>query len=318
MDKPEISVNMPVYNGEKYISESIESILDQSFTNFELIIVDNGSTDETIEVIKEFDDDRIKLIQNEKNMGLAYSRNRAIQESQSKYIAILDSDDIATPNRLEEQYQFLETNHEYAMVGSFYQTIDENGKLKDNFPLMSDPDLIPAFLLFNNCFAQPSLLIRKNIIPEPAYLDHLAPAEDYNLWIRIIDRHKGTNIPKYLLRYRVHSENFSSNTKKQIESVKESYKMQLKQLNIIPNEEELNIHLKLSNYHVPQHIQRFRKKAYRWIDKLVEANVQTNRYNHESFMKVIKIIKKREVLYTDRKRFIVSIYNKLKQNKLFK
>lgn len=124
---PLVSVNMPCYNCSKYIKQSIDSILNQTYTNFELIIIDDGSTDNSVEVIKEFSDKRIKLFENITNQGIVYSRNRAVENSKGKYIAILDSDDIAYPTRIEKQLNFMESNPDFAMTGTWFDIIDENG-----------------------------------------------------------------------------------------------------------------------------------------------------------------------------------------------
>lgn len=109
---------MPVFNGGKFIRESIESVLSQTFTDFELIIVDDGSTDNTIDIIRSFEDKRIRLLLNESNRGIGYTRNKALENSKGKYVAVLDSDDIAYPTRLEKQVHFLENNSDYAAIGS--------------------------------------------------------------------------------------------------------------------------------------------------------------------------------------------------------
>jgi glycosyltransferase involved in cell wall biosynthesis len=112
---PKITVFMAAYNSENYISDSIKSILDQSFSDFELLIINDGSTDLTVDIIEKFNDPRIRLVHNDKNRGLTYTRNVALTEALGEYIAILDSDDIAVKNRLELQYNFFQQHPEYAL-----------------------------------------------------------------------------------------------------------------------------------------------------------------------------------------------------------
>jgi glycosyltransferase involved in cell wall biosynthesis len=120
---------MPVFNGEKYIGESIDSILAQTYKHFELIIVNDGSTDGTLQIIKKYTDARIKLINHSENLGLAVARNKGFEVSRGKYITILDSDDIAIPIRIEEQVNFMESNLEFGLIGSQVQPINSNGQV---------------------------------------------------------------------------------------------------------------------------------------------------------------------------------------------
>lgn len=128
MNSPLVTVFMAVYNGQKYISEAINSILNQTFRDFELLIIDDGSTDNTIDNIKLFTDDRIRLIQNHKNLGLFVTRNYGIDQAKGKYFAILDSDDIAFPNRLQIQVNFMERNPQYALCGAKAKVINQMGE----------------------------------------------------------------------------------------------------------------------------------------------------------------------------------------------
>ena len=125
---PLISINMVVFNGSKFILEAIQSILNQSYVNFELIIVNDGSVDSTAAVINSFSDSRIRVITLEKNTGVVNARNTALKASKGDYIAILDADDISFSNRLEVEVRFLESNPEFGLVGGRAEMIDENGE----------------------------------------------------------------------------------------------------------------------------------------------------------------------------------------------
>ena len=124
METPLVSVNMPVYNGAAYIKEAIESIVQQTYPHWELIVVNDASTDDTVQIVNAFKDERIKLVHNKKQLGLAHVRNVAIAASTGKYIAILDSDDIACKERLALQVAFLEAHLEYCLVCSWVNAID--------------------------------------------------------------------------------------------------------------------------------------------------------------------------------------------------
>lgn len=137
--KPEISVIMSVYNDEKYIAKAIDSILTQSFSNFELIICDDYSTDRSSNIIEKYvkQDNRIVFFKNEKNLGLATSLNRCIERAKGKYIARMDSDDISLPNRFEVEYNYLEDNSDIVVVGCKCQCIDENDEIYKDFQIHS-------------------------------------------------------------------------------------------------------------------------------------------------------------------------------------
>ncbi len=128
-ENPKVSVIMSVYNGDKYLREAIESILNQTFTDFEFIIVNDGSTDNSLEIIESYDDERIKTINNKKNIGLTKSLNKALKFAKGKYIARQDADDVSLPNRFEKQVEYLDSHPEVALVGTSVYLIDENGKI---------------------------------------------------------------------------------------------------------------------------------------------------------------------------------------------
>ncbi len=210
-EKPLVSVNMPAYNGAKFIWEAISSILNQTFQHFELIVVNDGSTDATHEIVSQFTDQRIRMISRTENKGLAFTRNEALRQSSGKYVAVLDCDDIALPCRLADQVAFLEANPDYALAGSWVQPIGSEGKPAGPvWQYGSTSEELKAGLLLRNQFAQPSVMLRRDAIPEEGYSDDFPPAEDYELWLRIARKAKVANLPKVLTYYRLHADNISS------------------------------------------------------------------------------------------------------------
>jgi glycosyltransferase involved in cell wall biosynthesis len=226
-----ISVVLPVYNGEKYLTEAISSILSQSFKDFELIIIDDGSTDKSISIIEKFQDDRIKFLKNEENKGLVFSLNRGIKESSGKYIARMDCDDIALPHRLKIQYEFMENNPEIGLCGTFvkrFGSILRRGLLK--VPVSNDE--IKANSLFFCSFVHPAVMLRKEVLIKNnlKYSEDFKGAEDYNLWIDMMGCGiKVANIPVPLLKYRVSKLSVSGN----IFFNKEKFAERLKLISII-------------------------------------------------------------------------------------
>jgi len=204
-DHPKISVIMSVFNGEKYLREAIDSILSQSYTDFEFIIVNDGSTDNSPSIIKSYSDKRIRLIDNEQNIGLTKSLNRAIKQGRGEYIARQDVDDISLPQRLEEQVKYLEQHPEIVALGTSRYVIDEDGKIMRKEAAL----LKPGHNLFQaNAFTHGSVMFRKAVIDElGGYNEVFRYSQDYELWLRVAQHHQIRNLPQVLYKLRSHGAN---------------------------------------------------------------------------------------------------------------
>ena len=201
---PEISVVMPVYNCEAFIRESVESILTQSFTDFEFFIIDDASTDRTVEIIKEYTDARINLIIKPKNTGYTDSLNMAIKLAKGEYIARMDADDISMPQRLAVQYEYLKKNNDILVLGSHYKIIGSGVEVR--LPVTSEEAKLVA--LMHVPVAHPTVMMPKKLFTEhELYYDkNFEPAEDYDLWCKVLQIGKIENIDEVLLQYRHHSQ----------------------------------------------------------------------------------------------------------------
>jgi glycosyltransferase involved in cell wall biosynthesis len=204
MTDPLISVLLPVYNAERFIAESIRSILSQTFTDFELIIIDDGSKDKSAEIIESFTDPRIRFIR-QQNAGMGATLNKAISLARGKYLARQDADDISLPERFEKQIDFLEHMEEYALVGTWAEIVDEELKLTGRFhhhPEMSTR--LKYDLLFDNPFVHSSVMIRAIALKEvgPYDLSKDPLIQDYELWWRIAEKFQIGNIAKSFVLYR--------------------------------------------------------------------------------------------------------------------
>jgi glycosyltransferase involved in cell wall biosynthesis len=202
-----VTVLMPVYNAEKYLSEAIESILGQTYKDFEFLIMNDGSSDRSVELIQSYQDARIKLVNNAKNIGLSPTLNIGIGLAVGKYIARMDSDDISLPTRLEKQMGFMEAHPEYAMVSTWARTISEDGKFKREnrrFHKYSYYNLI-----FKNDIWHPSVLCKKEILIALGKYPH-SYAEDFYLWSKMAKSYKIHKLDEALLLYR-HSATSLSN-----------------------------------------------------------------------------------------------------------
>ena len=209
MSTPKASAVMSVYNGERYLREAVESILSQTFTDFEFIIIDDGSTDSTWEILTAYaaQDPRIVLIRNEENIGLTRSLNKGLEVARGEYIARQDADDVSYPARLHAQTQVLDQFPTIGLVGSAFELIDETGrKLGVVRPPMDNVWLQEA-LQTANCFCHGSVMIRRQCLQEAGgYREVFAMAQDYDLWLRIAERFDLGALPQICYRYRL-SEN---------------------------------------------------------------------------------------------------------------
>lgn len=203
---PLISAILPVYNGEDHLKECIDSVLNQTFTNFEFIIVDDASTDSTPQILAKYSnkDERIKIITNPVNQKQTISANTACKNAGGRYLARMDADDVALPTRFEKQCEFLGANQKIGMVGSWTDTISETGKIIGQWRTAYEPGMLNWNLLFGTSFAHSSVMMRKNIV-EQAGLYQSPEAEDYDLWSRISRIVKVANLPEVLQQKRVWS-----------------------------------------------------------------------------------------------------------------
>lgn len=200
---PKISVILPVYNAEKYIREAIDSILNQTYRDFELIIINDGSSDGSRNIISGYTDKRIVFLE-QSNIGLAATLNSGIDLARGEYIARQDNDDISLPPRLEKQLQFMEANKEIALCGTCAEIIDQNGQPTGrHHKHSSNPVHLKFALLFNNPFVHSSVFFRKEITGRVGnYNTDPGIFEDYNLWSRIARVVKISNLDECLLKYR--------------------------------------------------------------------------------------------------------------------
>lgn len=209
-----ISIVVSIYNADQTISNMIESVINQTYKDFELILINDGSTDTSLEIIKEYiqKDNRIILI-DKKNSGLTKSLNLGLKKAQGKYIARLDADDIWLPNKLEQQVAYLEAHKEYALVGTAYNEIDDNGKIiydKQRTILLNSYEDILNNIEKLNPFFHSSVLFRREILETVGfYNETFKYTQDYEYWVRIISKYKVANLTQVLASRR-YSENMIS------------------------------------------------------------------------------------------------------------
>jgi glycosyltransferase involved in cell wall biosynthesis len=202
-----ISITIITHNREKYIAEAIESVLDQSFKDWELIIIDDASTDNTAEVVAKYlvQDHRIKFHSENVNLGITKARNLALQLTQGKYVAVLDSDDVwIDSDKLQKQYHFLENNSDYILVGGAVIVINEHGQEIRRYKNPSKDEDIRARILLRNPFLHSSILFRREVAVECGLYKNYSVGEDYDLFLKMGQVGKFANLEDYLVKYRKH------------------------------------------------------------------------------------------------------------------
>lgn len=262
---------MPVFNGGAYLRPAILSILNQDFEDFELLIIDDGSTDASLEVAKSFDDPRIRIEANGKNLGLITSLNRGLDLARSEYVARMDADDIAFPKRLSTQVAFMESHPDIGLCGTWYERESSEGTAVMKPPV--DDQLIRFFLIFDTVFAHNTILFRRSLLEshhlryDPGY----RYAEDFELWTRCALHMRLANIPEVLLRYHYHADNTSNRHKK--EQVRTADKVRcryLETLGLQPTANEYQIHNDLIQFRLKGNIRKL-EAAASWLLRLAKA-----------------------------------------------
>ena len=214
MNVPAVSVILPAYNGEKFIGKAIQSVLQQTFADFELIIINDGSTDHTESIIHSFHDQRIMYLKNSDNQGLIYTLNKAVSHANGRYIARMDADDVCLPERIAKQKAFLDQNEGIAVVASTIDFINEQEEKTGIWELdrrTINPEQIKKAILKQNCIAHPTIMMRSEILKELKYKEYQKNIEDYDLWLRILNRgYKIGKLDEPLLLYRIHDNSVTS------------------------------------------------------------------------------------------------------------
>lgn len=210
MDKPKISVIMAAYNKSRHIKEAIDSILQQTMQDFELVVVDDASTDDTDAIVRSICDPRIVLLQNTENSGPAPTRNKAVAAARGEYLAIMDADDVALPDRIEKEADFLDHHPEYGLIGSAFYHIDDNGARLGLVKVLTEDRDLREGLKRQNWFGHSTVLIRKSVFDDMGGYDTtFRYSHDYELIIRVAEKYKVANLSEPLCLWRSSPGNIS-------------------------------------------------------------------------------------------------------------
>jgi glycosyltransferase involved in cell wall biosynthesis len=291
MPNPKVTFLLPAYNAQATIADTIESVLSQSLTDLELLIIDDASTDSTSNIIARIKDPRIRIVRNPQNLELAATLNRGLTLAGADYIARIDSDDICLPHRAQTQFDFLETHSDIAVVGSFVETFTADlFETGTTIAYPTDPALVAAGLLFRNTMAHPSVMLRNSALAAAKikYDESIRRAQDYALWAACAAANlQLANIPEVLTRYRVHPgqatarESLASLTT--AAAVRRSI---IERLGIAPAEEELATHTHLALDDFPPSA-NFIHAAEEWLAKLHAANQKSKIFPADPFTRTL-------------------------------
>ena len=286
----------------EYLEQAVNSILSQTYSNFELIIIDDASTDDSIKYLENIDDERIVLIKNEKNLGPAISRNEGIDIARGEYIAILDSDDISRPDRLKYQLDFMENNPEVIVCGSWFEKFGIENQIRK--PLIEDFELYRCQLLFSNTpltLCHSTAMIRKSMLDENniRYDVTLPKAQDYGMWVVCSNYGKITILDKVLVKYRTHEMQISTKTREaQTDLADLVSRRQLEEIGVAFCKEE-------KRWRYDQVISKNDYILfYDWIMSIKAANLNFKRYDPSKLeqylncklMNAVKRVKKTELI----------------------
>ena len=281
--KPMISVLMPVYNAEAFVAESIQSVLNQTFKDFEFLIFDDASTDKSLEIIESFQDSRINVVKNEVNIGMTKNMNKGLDLASGKYIARIDADDICLRNRFQVQVDFLETHPNVGVCGSRAKTIGLSTNFVMNTPLSHE--LIRCGFLFGNRMIHPTVMMRTHVLRgnNIRYNPDSIVSQDYVLWPRLSDLTEFYNIKTPLIYYRLHGNQTAvKGLNRQSKEAEVVQRMLLKKLGIQVTDEDFEFHRRIDYDETPD--KEFVVFVNKWFERIFLSNEATKVYDREALL----------------------------------
>ncbi|MBW3468315.1 glycosyltransferase family 2 protein [Arthrospiribacter ruber] len=277
---------MPVYNGERYLKDAISSVLIQSFKNFELLIIDDGSSDQSLKIIEGINDSRIRIIRNNENKGIAFVRNLGLNQAKGKYLVWMDCDDIIHKDKFQKQIDYLESNSEVGICGTWLWRFGDGKQAIAKSP--NDPEVVKTTLIFSPSVWNATAMFRLSFIRKANlnYDTRLAIAEDYNFYLDASFHFPIHNIPEPLYYYRASETSIMKEYESQESKKKSFYKIiytkVFDKLGIINDDRNFNVHYKIASNHLIDDYSEY-QEVYEWLVFLKKKNMEMNIYNHDSF-----------------------------------
>lgn len=269
---PLVTVLMPVYNGAAYLREAVESILSQSCRDFELLIIDDCSQDNSVHIIKSYCDSRVRLVRSSHRLRLAGALNLGMEEAKGRFIARMDADDKARSHRISKQIDFLNQNPSIAICGSAVCRFGSGRREYIGYP--STPDLVKAFALFHCPFSHPTVMFRREWFNRAGFrfdVDYY-PTEDYELWDRVLEQYEGANMPDVLLDYRIHPQALTQSDWSVMDAQAGRINIrQLKRLGLQPKQGSEHFHRRVAMRQVGHDLGQL-SRAEKWLMEILHAN----------------------------------------------
>jgi glycosyltransferase involved in cell wall biosynthesis len=288
-EKPSLTVLMPVYNGAEFLMQAIESILSQTFNDFEFLIFNDGSTDESSEIIRSYHDERIRIFDYESNRGHVYHLNHGIEMAKGKYIARMDADDVSLPTRFMKQVVFMDNHPDVGACGTCFKITGTKHIVRHP----TDDVKIRLALLGDSAIGHPTVMLRTGLLRQSnlRYDPSFVPAEDYLLWVMLSKFSKLANLPKILLHYRSHGNQISSKYK--VEQQEKAQLVRNQQIETLLNRQlsdaESFLHSLLFNKEIDIDInENLNLRLNEWLSELVSSNLINKIYPDKEFLNFLK------------------------------
>jgi glycosyltransferase involved in cell wall biosynthesis len=288
---PKVTVLMAVHNGEQHLMTAIDSILQQSFTDFEFLIIDDASEDDSVAIINSYQDPRIKLISNDSQLNLAGSLNKGLGLARGQYLARMDADDISCVDRLALQVDYLDAHPDCGICGTWIRIFNDHDNRTKLVKFSDDFLYLKSYLLLGNIFAHPSVMLRLSLFQkfQLTYNEHFSRMQDYELWTRAIEYFPVTNLPQILLNYRANPNGSKIYQSPVYQSLlNELRKQQLLALGITVSAAEITLHNQFGDASGPFKLSFF-VQLISWLKKIVAANQQLAIYPDNYLRRIIKL-----------------------------
>ena len=282
VSSPRVTVFMPVYNRAHTLREAVDSVLAQTYDDFELLLIDDGSSDGSVEIAASYADPRVRLIVHDRNQGIPRTRNHGLAEARGELLAILDSDDAAHRTRLDHQVAYLDAHPEVAAVGSWLKLVNKQGRVKGVLLRPTHPDDVRAHILFVSCFKNPAMTARTEVVRRFGYREQFTYCQDIDLWARVSEAYALANIPRFLTRYRTggesrRDENFAFRMKMM------AARGQLETLGVAFDDRDLERHVRLRNVAEFSPDADYAEWLEDWLERLARANQRHPSYPEPHF-----------------------------------
>lgn len=288
MSAPLVTVLMPAYNASPYLREAVDSILGQTVSDFELLVVDDGSTDDTVEILRSYSDPRIRIESTPTNQGVTAALNRGLDLAAGRYIVRMDADDISLPDRLEQQVRFMEEHPEVGVCGGSIHGFNDKREFNPPIPRPQWHDGMACTLPFGTVLLHPTVIFRSELFHDGLRYDPDYPhAEDYELWCRLAQITRLAVLPAIVLRYRMHGRSVSSRFHHvQMETTRRIRIREVRAIGVEPTPEDAVLHHAVSGAKLPPG--GTLDDARRWFDALAAANRQSLHLPVEAFDRAVK------------------------------